>query len=111
MFLFLIVDFALVSSILAEHGSWPVGLTFLAAVVAVAWLTTPTRWRWVGLGASVGFGLMTLLTGGVCTLFGGNSDLAGGGLWYLAICVVLLAVAAIVGLVRSLTKRKPKAGP
>lgn len=107
---FLVVDFSLASS-LGYEGSFLAGLTFLAAVAVMAFLVVRTRWRWTGLGLITGFGLMTLLTGGMCTLFGSNEQGLFGGLFYGGICLVFLAIAAVLGVVRLFTRPRPPATP
>src|SRR6266576_1460500 len=92
MLLFVPADIVAVSS-MDTRGSLAAGLTFLAVVAAVAGLLARTQVRWVGIGLLTGFALMTLVTGGLCTLFGGKDDYPVGGLLYVAICAVLLAVA------------------
>ena len=110
MVLFVPIDYVLAAS-LVEQGSLFTGLAFLAAVVAVAWSMARTRWRWIGLGMAAGFALMTLLTGGLCTLFGGKDDYALGGLWYVGVCFVLLIVAAILKAIQAFRRRQPPASP
>jgi len=110
LLLFLVVDYVLASA-LASEGSLFAGLAFLVAVAVLAWRMARTRWRWTGLGVATGFALMTLLTGGLCTLFGGHEDYPIGGLFYAAICLVFLAVAAVLGVVRLFTRPRPPATP
>lgn len=110
MLLFVPLDFFLMV-LFSDQRSLFAGLAFLAGVAAVAWRTARTRWRWVGLGLAAGFGLMTLLTGGLCTLFGAKDDYPVGGLLYLGLCFVLLVVAAILQAVQSFRRRRPPSSP
>jgi len=110
MLLFVPVDFAAAAS-MDTRGSLAVGLTFLAIIVAVAGLLARTQARWVGIGLLTGFALMTLVTGGLCTLFGGNDEYPVGGLLYVAICVVLLPVSATLSIVQRVRRRRPPAPP
>jgi hypothetical protein len=110
MLLFVPVDYVLAAS-LAQHGSLFAGLAFLAGVVAITWGMARTRWRWTGLGMAAGFALMTLLTGGVCTLFGGDVGYPVGGLLYFGICIVLVLIATILTTVQAARRRRPPAPP
>jgi len=106
MLLFVPADFVAVAS-MDTRGSLAAGLTFLAVVAAVAGLLARTQVRWVGIGLLTGFALMTLVTGGLCTLFGGKDDYPVGGLLYVAICAVLLPVAVTLSIVPWVRRRRP----
>ena len=106
MLLFVPIDLLLLVT-LSDRGSLFAGLAFLAVIAAVAWRTARTRQRWTGLGLAAGFALMTLLTGGVCTLFGGNVEYPVGGLLYVAISLVLLVVAVILQAVQRMRRPPP----
>ena len=108
--LFLVGDFV-VAWTLGAHGSLLAGSIFLVVVAGVVWRMARTQWRWVGIGLAAGFALMTLLTGGVCTLFGGNSDAAAGGLFFLGFAILLLVVAAILERVQAFRRRKSLSPP
>ena len=110
MLLFVPADFVAMASMDAR-GSLAAGLTFLAVVAAVAGLLARTQVRWVGIGLLTGFALMTLVTGGLCTLFGGKDDYPVGGLLYVAICAVLLPVAVTLSIVQWVRRRRPPAPP
>lgn len=108
--LFLVGDFVVVW-ILVAYGSVLAGSIFLVVVAVIVWRTARTKWRWAGIGVATGFALMTLLTGGVCTLFGGNSDAAAGGLFFLGFAILLLVVAAILERVQAFRRRKSTSSP
>jgi hypothetical protein len=108
--LFLVGDWVLMSAF-GDDGSLLAGSIFLAVVAVVVWRTARTKWRWAGIGLATGFAVMTLLTGGVCTLFGGSSESAVGGLFYLGISFVLLVVAAILERVQAFKRRKSHSSP
>ena len=110
MLLFVPADIVAVAS-MDTRGSLAAGLTFLAVVAAVAGLLARTQVRWVGIGLLTGFALMTLVTGGLCTLFGGKDDYPVGGLLYVAVCAVLLPVAVTLSIVQWVRRRRPPAPP
>jgi len=108
--LFLVGDIVVVSAFSAS-GSWLAGLVFLLVVAGVVWGLARTKWRWIGIGLAASFGLMTLLTGGVCTLFGGNSDAASGGMFFLIIAILLLLIAAVLERRQAFKRRKSPLPP
>lgn len=108
--LFLVGDIVVVSAFSA-NGSWLAGLIFLLVVAGVVWRLARTKWRWIGIGLAASFGLMTLLTGGVCTLFGGNSDAASGGMFFLIIAILLLLIAAVLERRQAFTRRRSPPPP
>jgi hypothetical protein len=110
MLTFVPVDFILMAS-RTDQGSLLAGLVFLAVIVAVALGLARTRRRWIGFGLATGFALMTLLTGGVCTLFRTNNGYPVGGLLYLGIAVVLVVIATILATVQAARRRRPPAPP
>ena len=108
--IFVPVDFVLMAS-MADQGSLLAGFVFLAVIAAAALGLVRTRWRWIGIGLATGFALMTVLTGGVCTLFRSNTGYPFGGLLYVGIACVLLVVAVILATVRMFRRPPPPAPP
>jgi hypothetical protein len=81
-------------------GSLAAGLTFAAATAGMAALLYRSGGRWLAAGVGIGFALMTLVTGGECTLFTTTEYGAIGGLGYFVITVLMLIVAGVEWAVR-----------
>ena len=93
--LFIPIDFVVVASSAALRS--PVaGAVFALLTGALAYLFYRKGMPWYGAGLALGFAVMTIVTGGTCTLFT-RSDNYGefGGLWYLMLTIALLIVAGI----------------
>ncbi len=77
-----------------------VGLAFLALVVGLASVAFfLLRWRVFALGLVAGYAMLSLLSGGVCTLLNAQTDTIEGGFLALAgavLYVLALGLAALV---------------
>ena len=77
-----------------------VGLAFLALVVGLASVAFfLLRWRAFALGLVAGYAMLSLLSGGVCTLLNAETDTIEGGFLALAgavLYVLALGLAALV---------------
>jgi hypothetical protein len=104
---FMVLDFLLLL-LLESARSFTVGTGFAVLTGGICFLFYRWGERWLAGGIALGFALMTLLTGGTCTLFSTTSYGEFGGLWYLAITLVALVVAGIARAVVAMTPpRKP----
>ena len=100
--LFMVMDVVVLLA-LGGRGSLAAGLAFAALTAAGGVLLYRSGRHWHGAGVAVGFALMTVVTGGVCTVFRPMQEGAFGGLLYLVITVLALIVA---GIARSVTHRE-----
>ncbi|HEY3280302.1 MAG TPA: hypothetical protein VGJ83_07295 [Gemmatimonadales bacterium] len=90
-----------VLSVFTGRRSLAAGLVFAAATVGVTALLYRLRWRWPAIGISVGFAVMTIVTGGVCTLFRYKEYGEFAGLFYLLIVVLAVAAAGVASAVEA----------
>jgi hypothetical protein len=90
-----------VLSVFGGRHSLTAGLVFAAATVGVTLLLYRLRWRWPAVGIAVGFAVMTVVTGGTCTLFRYKEYGEFAGLLYLLIVVLAVAAAGVASAVEA----------
>jgi len=104
---FMVLDFILLL-LLESARSFTVGVGFAVLTGGICFLFYRWGERWLAAGIALGFALMTLVTGGTCTLFTKSGYGEFGGLWYLGITVAALMIAGIARAVVAMTPpRKP----
>ena len=91
---FMVLDFILLL-LLANARSLLVGVGFAVLTGGICFLCYRWGERWLAAGIALGFALMTLLTGGTCTLFSTSAYGEFGGLWYAGITLAALIIAGI----------------
>jgi len=91
---FMVLDFIMLL-LLAKARSLTVGVGFAVLTGGLCFLFYRWGERWLAAGTALGFAIMTLVTGGTCTLFTTSAYGEFGGLWYLGITVVAFVVAGI----------------
>lgn len=92
--LFIPIDFVIGLGA-ADLRSPLAGITFALMTGGLAYLFYRQGMPWQGAGLGVGFAVMTVVTGGTCTLFTRTAYGEFGGLWYLMLTIALLIVAGI----------------
>lgn len=92
--LFIPIDFVIGLGA-ADLRSPVAGIVFALLTGGLAYLFYRKGNPWVGAGLGVGFAVMTVVTGGTCTLFTRTAYGEFGGLWYLMLTIALLIVAGI----------------
>src|SRR6185503_18636748 len=93
--LFIPIDF-IIGLGAADFRSPVAGLVFALLTGGLAYLFYRKGMPWYGAGLALGFAVMTMVTGGTCTLFTrGRQYGEFGGLWYLMLTIALLIVAGI----------------
>jgi hypothetical protein len=93
--------------ILAGAGNFssPItGVLFALLIACLAYLFHRKGMPWQGAGLGVGFAVMTLVTGGTCTLFTGTEWGEVGGVLYLMVAIVALIIA---GIANAVARRSP----
>jgi hypothetical protein len=104
---FMAIDL-LVLNLFRSFASIVAGVVFAAVMAGLAVFLYRLGERWLALGIGLGFAVMTVVTGGVCTLFSSNSSRT-----YGAVAYFYLATGALVaaGIARGVVafKRRAKA--
>jgi len=93
--LFMPIDFVIGLGA-ADLRSPVAGLVFALLTGGLAYLMYRKGMPWHAAGLALGFAIMTIVTGGTCTLFTQGQQYGEfGGLWYFMLTVALLIVAGI----------------